>query len=159
MNAFKNPRKATALSPNTSFGPLAEFVLKNPGETLEITGWIDGYLNVHEGLPGQSRAFAEPFTGAVKAAAVLRCQTTGSQFDGIDGALIYYYPTDRGEADVVGRMAVVGFRGGDGQLRYGLRVVKRGYEPGRFNLVLINGVMAESDAQLISAAPVLWMKL
>lgn len=139
--------------------PLEGFGLSNPGETLEITGWIDGYLNVHNGLPQAGKAFAEPFTGAVKAASVLRAQTAGSQFDGIDGALVYFYPSDRVEADVVGRMAIVSYRGLDGVLKSALRVVKRGYSQGKYNLVLLNGVMAESDCQLIAAAPVLWMKL
>lgn len=120
---------------------------------IEITGWVDGDLVVHEGKPkGPGMAPGLPEAATVK---VVRCQTQGSVFDGLDGALVYYSPAEGVEANAVGHMCVVKVRGGDSLLR----VVKRGYATGRFNLSMLNGVSGEEDAQLTSASPVIWLKM
>ena len=120
---------------------------------LEITGWVDGNLRVHEGKPkGPGHAPALPDGSAVK---VVRCQTQGSIFDGLDGALVYYTPTEGVSAEAVGHMCVVKIAGGDSLLR----VVKRGYSIGRFNLSLLNGITSEEDAALAGASPVVWLKM
>lgn len=120
---------------------------------LEITGWVDGKLTVHEGKPkGPGHAPALPDGSAVK---VVRCQTQGSIFDGLDGALVYYTPVEGVNADAVGHMCVVKVQDGDTLLR----VVKRGYSLGRFNLSLLNGQTSEEDAELTGASPVIWLKM
>jgi len=120
---------------------------------IEITGWVDGKLVVHDGKPkGPGMAPPLPDGTAVK---VVRCQTQGSVFDGLDGALVYYTPTEGVDASAVGHMCVVKVRGGESLLR----VVKRGYTAGRFNLSLLNGVTSEEDAHLSGASPVIWLKM
>ncbi len=120
---------------------------------LEITGWVDGKLTVHEGKPkGPGHAPGLPEGTAVK---VVRCQTQGSVFDGLDGALVYYSPTQGVTAEAVGHMCVVVVDTGETLLR----VVKRGYSTGRFNLSLLNGVTSEEDAKLIGASQVIWLKM
>lgn len=125
---------------------------------LEIAGWIDGALIVHKGHPKGPRNAPNPQTGAaVESIEVLRCQTMGSQFDGIDGALVYYYPTNRVDADSLQRLCIVEI-GSKGGVR-AMRVVKRGYSVGKYNLALFNGVISEEDCEITSSAPVMWMKM
>lgn len=120
---------------------------------LAITGWVDGKLVVHDGKPkGPGEAPALPEGGPVR---VVRCQTQGSVFDGIDGALVYFRELSAVAAESVGRLCVVGVKGGETLLR----VVKRGYATGKYNLSLLNGVVAEEDATLYSASPVIWLKM
>lgn len=123
---------------------------------LEITGWVDGMLIVHDGRPkGPTAAPAIVGPDASGPVRVVRCQTQGSVFDGIDGALVYFKELGDVAAESVGRMCVAAIEGGDTVLR----VVKRGYSAGRFNLSMLNGVLAEEDARLRSASPVIWLKL
>jgi len=125
---------------------------------LEIAGWIDGALIVHKGHPKGPRNAPNPQAGAsVESIEVLRCQTMGSQFDGIDGALVYYYPTNRVDPDSLQRLCIVEI-GSKGGVR-AMRVVKRGYSVGRYNLALFNGVISEEDCEITSSAPVMWMKM
>jgi len=145
--------------------PVEEFMasVKNTGEGpgddrgLEISGWIDGALMVHKGAPRGPRKAPDPQKGssAREQIEVLRCQTMGSQFDGIDGALVYYYPSKRVDPDSLQRMCIVEF---DNGMR-AMRTVKRGYSAGRFNLSLINGVISEEDAKIVTSSPVMWMKM
>lgn len=120
---------------------------------IEITGWVDGDLTVHgmSGLKGPGSAPSLPEGSAVR---VVRCQTQGSIFDGLDGALVYYTPTEGVAAEAVGHMCIVDL--GDKSV---LRVVKRGYSAGRFNLSLLNGITSEEDAHIVGASPVVWLKM
>lgn len=138
-------QNATALPESISAAVVA-------GE-IEITGWVDGRLVVHEGKPkGPPMAPGLPEQAIVR---VLRCQTQGSVFDGLDGALVYFHPSEGVEANAVGHMCVVKVRGGESLLR----VVKKGYSADRFNLSMLNGVSGEEDAQLTSASPVIWLRM
>lgn len=124
------------------------------GTEMEITGWIDGKLFVHDGKPkGPATAMGPVFEGRPR---VLRFQTQGSPFESFDGGLAYFYPTGKIDPDAIGKaMSVVKMSLG-GQL---LRVVKKGYSAGRYNLFLPNGEAKEMDVELDSAAPVVWLRV
>ncbi len=76
-----------------------------------------------------------------------------------DGWLLFYSRTPEPDANaVLGKTCVVkiaGENGAEGETM--VRQVRRGFTPGRFNLVPMNGAMAE-DVALEWAAPVLDMK-
>jgi hypothetical protein len=132
----------------------------SPAALLEITGWLDRDLLAHldaegqDGLRGRRQAPAIP--GADRDTRVLRCQTAGSDYDGMDGALVYYRElpskTKGISADAVGRVGLV--RVADSPaLR--LRVVRRGFQSGRFHLCSLAGKVIEEDARVEIVHPVL----
>jgi hypothetical protein len=124
---------------------------------LEITGWLDRDLLAHleaEGLRGRRQAPAIP--GTDRETRVLRCQTAGSDYDGMDGALVYYRELPakaKGvSADAVGRVGLVRVVDSPA-LR--LRVVRRGFQSGRFHLCSLAGKVIEEDARVEIVHPVL----
>lgn len=86
----------------------------------------------------------------------IRCQTIGGAFEGLDGAMLYFRDVPQGAFDpeCVGRLSLV--QVGSEHL---IRIVKRGYAPGRHNLALFNGILAEESVVISSATPIIWMKL
>jgi ribosome-binding protein aMBF1 (putative translation factor) len=123
---------------------------------LALTGVVDGALMIQRGAIGGSRRAPNPMPG-LSGLQVVRMQTAGTPYDSMDGGLVYFQElTGPIGADVVGRLCVVKLRGDRGEA---LRVVKRGYTPGSFNLHLMNGQMSDESAELETASPVIWMKL
>lgn len=123
--------------------------------SLEISGWVDGELSVHfndkKGLKGPLSA-PNPLTETM--ISVVRCQTAGSPFEGMDGALLYFQNHGIFDPEAIGRLCIVKI-----QDRFLVRTVKRGYEPGKHNLALPNGTVVEEGVIVDSAAPIVWMKL
>ena len=69
--------------------------------------------------------------------------------------MVYFSVSEGVDANAVGHICVVRVRGGEALLR----VVKRGYQTGRFNLSMLNGIGGEEDAELDSASPVVWLRM
>jgi transcriptional regulator with XRE-family HTH domain len=119
---------------------------------IEIDGWVDGLLSVHWTAPKGPKTAPNPLGSSD--IGVLRCQTLGSPFEGMDGALLYYYDTKSVNPDCLERLSLVEFSG-----KSFIRIVKRGYEPGKYNLTLSNGTPKEEGIELERATPIVWMKL
>lgn len=115
--------------------------------SVPVVGWINGSGNVVEAPPGGPKTVAAP-PGAGEGAMALRVRSDGAW----DGWLLFYQPVDGVSVDALGRLCVVRVGG-----ELAVRVVARGYSPGRFNLKSWTGEFFE-DAVLESAAPVLWMR-
>lgn len=149
--------------------PLEE-VLANAGINLKsvesasavpVVGWVDASFSIHMGaVKGPKTAPAPGFGG--KDTGVVRFATAGTPLDALDGALAYYRTgagSKRGagvDAGATGKLCVV-------QVAYSgewrLRIVRRGYQAGRYNLALMDGRSAEEEVQLDVALPVLWLKM
>jgi DNA-binding XRE family transcriptional regulator len=127
------------------------------GALVDIKGWIDPELTVHWGATPGPRKTLNPLSGNAKNIGALRCQTAGGFFEGIDGAHLYFTLTAASRVDLecLNRLSLVSVP----SKRHYVRVLKRGYESGKFNLALPNGDISESDVVLESATPILWMKL
>lgn len=124
-------------------------------KTIQVVGWVDSELNVHLGRPKGSETAPNP-TGQPNTAAV-RCQTAGGVFAGIDGAILYYTPPlEKFDPEVLTRLCIVKVKGNPAFL---LRTINRGYTQGRYNLSSFSKGVKEEDVFVISAVPVLWMKL
>lgn len=127
---------------------------------IEVEGWFDGTLTLQaraSGLRG-SKTVPCPFPDRDIRAA--RVQSAGTEFDGLDGALIYYRQTRsqaRGvDVSEVGRLGLVKIAG-DSECR--LRVLRRGYAAGKFNLTSLAGKMMEESVSIESVWPVIWLKI
>jgi transcriptional regulator with XRE-family HTH domain len=128
--------------------------------SMEITGWVDDQLAIHHEPPRGPKSAPMPPQGG-KGIRALRFQTASSQFDGMDGGLVYYQESTSVIPESIGRLCVVKLtphprRKGPDLV---LRNVKRSYESGKFNLYLLNGALAEESVQIDSASPVIWLKL
>ncbi len=126
--------------------------MKSP--SVKIVGWVDGELTVHDGAPRGPAQAPCPLPG--QGTQALRCQTAGSRSDGIDGALLYFQPSPGFNPECLGRLCVVKVARKSDQL---LRVLKRGYDAGNYNLHALNGELLEEGATVVSAYPIIWMKL
>lgn len=144
--------------------PLQE-VLENAGvavkstkarDTMKVSGSIDGELKVHMGhstVKGPLDVARPDF--ASKEVLALRLQTDGTKYEGINGALVYYTPSEGVNPDGIGRYCVVEITGKKGCF---LRIVRRGYQTGTYNLLGLDGGLICEDVRLESASPVVWMK-
>lgn len=142
--------------------------------SLEIKGWVDEAWELHMEPPKGPRK-APPVAGGSGGGSgsggliVARFQTTGTALDGLDGSLLYFPALSAGvvSSEAVGRLSVVrvqdgrgkGGGKGNGSGRLLVRILKRGYQPGRYTLCLMSGQVAEEDALVDAAVPVLWHRL
>ena len=120
-----------------------------PGR-VPVTGWIDeeGMVRIG-GVMGPSVVDTPP--GLADGAAALRMQTA----DVRDGWLVFYRPIEGVSLEAVGRLCIVEPETG----RQALRVVRRGYESGTWSLSAYGGVPRQESGVLVSASPVLWIKM
>lgn len=122
---------------------------------IPVKGWIDSKFDVHFGAPHGPKSAPKPaIEGLVGETRVLRYQTANTRLDAMDGALVYYQATASLDGTFLGRICVVELEKGG----WKLRIVKRGYRPGAYNLHGIDGSFGEEDVVLKSASPVVWMK-
>lgn len=130
---------------------------------VEIKGSVDGDLRVHWEKLKSGMAFVHAPFKVIRGGKLgaLRCQTSGSPFDGYDGAILFYYVMKEGGIDPesVGRICLCMAQSGKQEGQFLVRVVKRGYEPGKFNLYKIDGKLSEESVELKHATPVVWIKL
>lgn len=124
-------------------------------DTVPVIGWIDPAFNVVLGLAKGPQTVPNPILSlpASKDLVALRCQTGGF----MDGALFYYFQHSDPAAfyEALERSCVVKI--GNGKRL--VRLIKRGYEPGKFNLHGFNGELLEESVVVLEASPVVWMKL
>jgi transcriptional regulator with XRE-family HTH domain len=131
------------------------------GPLVEVTGALNGDFVVKWGRPPGPGHVENPL-GAVLSGKIgcLRSNTSGGKLSGVDGALLYYelVPSDFFDHEGMGRLCLVSFMSHEGP-KQAVRVLKRGYEPGRHNLALLSGLVAEENVVVLGATPILWMKL
>lgn len=141
-----------------------EDVLLNAGVDLEdaesttsitISGWFNETLALIEEPPKGPKKAVAPLAGA-RDLKVARLVTGGSPFDSLDGALVYFKANRSVDMDAIGRLSVIRIQG---EINKKLRVVKKGYNPGLFNLFFPTGVLAEENVILDAATPVVWLKI
>lgn len=123
---------------------------------IEVIGWVDGAFTVVMGLAKGPKRVPNPSPTVIDGTdlVALRCQTGGF----MDGALLYYRnnPDPGAFYESLERSCVVKIAGG----KTVVRAIKRGYEPGRFNLHgAFSGEMLEESVVVEWASPVIWMKL
>lgn len=119
-------------------------------DATTVEGWVDGDLRVNFGQPKGPPTAPYPFSE--KGIRVVRCQTVGSKYDGLDGALIYFRPAKKFDPATLGQICLVQVRGEKGMR---LAVPRKGYRSGTYNLsvpmgdVLAEGIIIESTSQVI----------
>lgn len=132
--------------------------------SVEVEGWLDGQsallLRSREeagGLRGQRTA---PCPFPDRDIRVARIQSAGTEFDGLDGALVYWRESKAKGVDqnAIGRLALVQLGTGREEIRL-LRVIRRGYAPGRYNLTSLAGRLMEESAHVECVHSVVWLKL
>lgn len=127
----------------------------------EVTGWIDGATQLRLRAPGEGGglrgAKTAPCPFPDRDIRVARVQSAGTEHDGLDGALVYYRQSQAKGVDqnAIGRLALVQLSGGE----CALRVVRRGYAPGRYNLTTLSGRLIEESAIVEAVHPVVWLKV
>lgn len=116
-----------------------------------VMGWIDGAGEIRgEGVEGPKKV--ERISGFGPSVWALRHQCEGA----LDGSLIYFVPTQEIDPQAIGKLSVVKREDGGSMLR----VIKRGYDRGTFNCFKLCNIDTISEkVRLVSAAPVLWMKM
>lgn len=145
-------------------GAPIEEVLQNAGiglgasqskSQVAIDGTIDDEFAVRLERP-KGRAVAPKPLGE-DGLKVLRFQTAGSSLESFDGALVYFRDGSVLDLESVGRLSVVRVvKGRERVLRVG--VLKRGYEPGRFNIVSLGGRLIAEDVEVESSNAVVWLR-
>lgn len=132
--------------------PLAEHI-RPQGDSVPLVGWIDSEFGVHmERVPGVRSVEAPPIP--IAGLKALRFQTSASRSDAFDGAIAYFRPEPGVHAEAIGKLCVVTTEAG----AIMLRVVRPGYERGRYNLSsTIDGTIT-ANVLLEFAVPVVWLK-
>ena len=122
-----------------------------------FSGWVDKDLNVHYGQPKGPQTAPNPAKrGDIE---VLRLQTMGGKFDGMDGGLVYFQRMKALSSEVIGKLCVVKIAGRSVVAKLEkLRNVKKGYGEERYNLFNLIGELVEEEVALDAAHPVIWMK-
>lgn len=126
-------------------------------KTVPISGWIDGKFQIHMEAPRHGPKVAPVPEFAGTSVAVVRFQTPGTALESLDGALVYFSPSQGAIEGSIGRLSVISVAGPGGEVRLG--VLKRGYGSGSFNLTAMNGELLASGISVKNASPVVWMKL
>lgn len=123
-------------------------------QVVPVKGWVNSSLEIIWQTPKDLKNAPNPLPN--HKLVCVRCQTASGAFEGLDGALVYFYDVSPGTFDPesLGRLCVVEFDG-----KSYLRILKRGYISGRHNLAMFNGQPAEEGVHVTTATPVVWMKL
>lgn len=141
------------------FGLVLDEVENGPrAKNLKIEGWLDALLVLRgvrdpAGMLRGSKSAPMPFRDAE--IRVARCQTAGTEFEGFDGALVYFKTEKRVDLECLGKLTMIKLVGAD-ELR--LRVIRRGYTAGKYNLFSPSGRMIEEEVLVEATLPVVWMK-
>lgn len=123
---------------------------------VKVEGWLDGTLTVRlDGLKGKKVAHS-PFPD--RDIRALRAQTSGTEFDGLDGALFFYKFSKLQAVDpeCVGKLCLVKITG---EKEFKLRVMRRSYNSGRYDLCSLGGKVMEESVRVEANHPVVWMKI
>lgn len=127
----------------------------DPKTSVPIVGWVDEHGEVKmEALEGPRRAMIPNGVGAGVVA--VRYRTALTPADALDGWILYYKPSDQISPDALGRLCVVKFTPEGPAI---VRIVRRGYDFGTYNLVpWVGQGTAMENVKIGSACPVLWAK-
>lgn len=129
------------------------------GKPILIKGWVDGGLNVHWGEPRGPKTAPRPQI-AGKSLGVLRVQSGGSgPAAAFEGGLVYYHAFIGIAQDIIGQLCLVKMVSTGPNGVSGLRVVRKSYQAGAYDLASTGGVLMEENEILESATPVVWIKL
>jgi len=127
---------------------------KGKGVSVPVTGYVDAEFRVHAGAtPGPRKVEAPPVP--LRGLEALRIRTAASSADAWDGAILYFRPMEDVEAESIGRMCIVLTAAGDRLVR----VLRQGYVRGTYNLAHLNGGLVDEAVKVVSASPVVWMRL
>lgn len=128
---------------------------------VKVTGWVDEHWTVHWGkVKGPGKV---SFPGIAERLEALRVQTAGTALSGLDGAVILYEGPIKEidlevPGDVVGRLSLVKLKGRVTN-PWRVRIPRRGYEFGTYNLFGVNGEPMEEAVDLETAVLVAWLRL
>lgn len=120
---------------------------------MQLTGYIDDKGELHRTrIGGDGSRVAAP-VGLPENAVAVRFHTAMSALDMWDGWIAFYVPSLTVQPDSFGRLSVVETKDGAKLVR----VIRKGYDHGKFNLVLCGNPTTE-NAAIINSAPVLWLR-
>lgn len=131
-------------------------VLESARGSLQVTGWVDAALVLHETPPAVGGGTVARVAGAPTGARVevSRLMIDGSAFDGM---LAYWVRAAHGlGAEAIGRPCIVQVVGRVGLC---LRVPKRAYSAGHYRLEGLKGETVENEAKIEWAAPIFCLRL
>lgn len=118
--------------------------------SIRLDGALDENLSMTvEGLRG-ARTVPCPVAG--KNVRAVRCQTAGGKYESMDGAIVYFQPSEKFDIRHLGRPCLVRIAGVK-EVKF--RVPRRGYTANRTNLTTLWGEVLEGDVVVESASPVL----
>lgn len=118
-------------------------------QSVRLVGTVDARMAVKMTTQG---AQVEGHASLPHDAVAVRVQTAGTQADDMDGWLLFFQPARGLDPALVHRLCIAELDDGARQLG----VLRRGYEPGTFNLVSA-GRLTE-NLTIRSAMPILWIK-
>lgn len=130
----------------------------NGKSTVPVVGWIDGYSEVRFEVPrGEKRVERPPLLSPD--AAALRVMAAMTPMEAKDGWVLYFEPIVGGIAthsvsDIVGRLSVVKVAGGPCLVKN----IRRGYDPGTFQLLSCDGSVHTDGARLEWGTPIRWVR-
>lgn len=81
----------------------------------------------------------------------VQCRTAGTPLEWADGWVAFFRKAGGVDPEAIGRMSFVKIKDGP----YGLATIKRGYQPGTFNLT---GIMSRQNVALECASPVIILR-
>lgn len=121
------------------------------GRSVPVIGYLDAEAEAHM---GESDRRIDAPMDLPSGASALVWRTSCTPLEMLDGLVLFIGKPGPVTAEHLNRWCVVGMSGGCSMFRY----VKRGYRPGRYNLLLTFSVNME-DVALDWAAPAYWLKL
>lgn len=83
--------------------------------------------------------------------AAVQCRTTGTPLDFCDGWVAFFRKSEGFDPEAIGRLSFVRIKDGP----QGLGTIRRGYQPGTYNLT---GIMSRQNVTLEQASPVIILR-
>lgn len=129
-------------------------------DRIKVLGWADstfevrletasvGPTSIPNPLPGE-------LDGTASGVGAIHCRTAGTAFDIFDGGVMVFKQINGIDADAIGRICLVELF----DQRLLIRVLNRGYSQGKYNLSFLNLQPAEQNIQVLSASPILSIKI
>lgn len=137
------PLHQIAVNAGVSVRPIA-------GRKVQVIGFVgkDGaVVHTHQDFGERTEAPDDMPDDVV----AVQCRTAGTPLEWIDGWVAFFRKPDNVDTTAIGCMSYVKVAGGGS----GLATVKRGYQPGTYNLT---GIMERQNVVLESASPVILIR-
>lgn len=128
----------------------------SPEAMVPVVGYASGDLEVHAGEPRGPKMVPSLGGEVLERHRALRIIRPSLKFQALDGATIHFLDQgDHVEPTTIGKFSVVKLKSGE----VFLRVIKKGYQPGRFDLLHLSGEPSHEDVLITSSSLILGMKL